>query len=190
MTTQPWTYEPRPETGTTNIRLGIWLFLASEAMFFGSLFSGYFLLRAGSPAWPAANTILNRSEALLLTPILLGATALLAFGPHAARPGRLKMAALGSAFVALLFVGVKLLQYNDKLIAGLLPSTNLLLACWYALTGVHVLHVAGGAAANVWLAVGAGGPPERNRERLHSLRLYWYFVDLVWLTIILSFYLV
>ena len=40
----PWTYDPRPDTRTTNVRVGMWLFLASEAMFFGSLFSAYVLL--------------------------------------------------------------------------------------------------------------------------------------------------
>ena len=48
----PYTVEPRPDTGLTNGKLGIWLFLASEVMLFGALFSTYILLRVGAPEWP------------------------------------------------------------------------------------------------------------------------------------------
>ena len=50
----PYQVEPHPITGVTSGKLGIWLFLASEVMLFGSLFSSYVLLRVGSPAefWP------------------------------------------------------------------------------------------------------------------------------------------
>ena len=48
----PYTVEARPDTGLTNGKLGIWLFLASEVMLFGALFSTYILLRVGAPEWP------------------------------------------------------------------------------------------------------------------------------------------
>ena len=46
----PYTVEKRPDTGLNNVKLGIWLFLSSEVMLFGSLFAGYILLRTGNPA--------------------------------------------------------------------------------------------------------------------------------------------
>src|SRR5882724_3413742 len=48
----PYTVETRPDTGLTNGKLGIWLFLASEVMLFGALFSTYIILRVGAPEWP------------------------------------------------------------------------------------------------------------------------------------------
>ena len=48
----PYTVETRPDTGLANGKLGIWLFLASEVMLFGALFSTYIILRAGSVEWP------------------------------------------------------------------------------------------------------------------------------------------
>src|SRR3977135_4487363 len=48
----PYTVEERPDPGLTNGKLGIWLFLASEVMLFGALFSTYIILRMGAPEWP------------------------------------------------------------------------------------------------------------------------------------------
>jgi heme/copper-type cytochrome/quinol oxidase subunit 3 len=55
---------------------------------------------------------------------------------------------------------------------------------------VHAAHVVGGVLANIWVVVGLGRDVARDRERFRALRLYWYFVDLVWLVILVSFYLV
>ena len=52
----PYTVEPRPETGLNNAKLGIWLFLASEVLLFGALFSTYIFLRTGTPVWPPDGT--------------------------------------------------------------------------------------------------------------------------------------
>ena len=48
----PYTVEVRPDTGLTNGKIGIWLFLASEVMLFGALFASYILIRIGAPSWP------------------------------------------------------------------------------------------------------------------------------------------
>src|SRR5208337_3293695 len=71
----PYTVQPRPDTGVYNAKLGIWLFLASEVMLFGALFSAYTLLRVGAPPglWPhgwldvrlgALNTVLLATSAI------------------------------------------------------------------------------------------------------------------------------
>ena len=48
----PYNVQAREETGLYNAKLGVWIFLASEIMLFGGLFSAYILLRIGSPVWP------------------------------------------------------------------------------------------------------------------------------------------
>ena len=55
----PYIVDERPDTGLTNVKLGIWLFLASEVMLFGALFSSYVLLRLIAPDWPVGAEVLN-----------------------------------------------------------------------------------------------------------------------------------
>ena len=55
----PYTFQERRDTGLTNGKIGIWLFLASEVMLFGALFASYILIRTGSPSWPRGDTFLT-----------------------------------------------------------------------------------------------------------------------------------
>ena len=78
----PYTVEPHGETGLYNAKLGIWLFLASEVMLFGALFSSYILLRVNSTDWPLGAEILNVKLATLNTVVLISSsiTVILAWG--------------------------------------------------------------------------------------------------------------
>ena len=169
----------RPDTGTSAWSLGMWLFLASEAMFFASLFSGYVMLRAGSTDWPAAFS----SFPWLETALLVGASA--AFGPS--RVQLMAANALGLAFVA-----VKILNDSVMIDAGQTPAANLMLASWFTLTAVHAFHVLAGAVFSGWLAGPAFRLASEQRDRwtarIHATRRYWLFVDLVWLIIVAAFY--
>jgi cytochrome c oxidase subunit I+III len=77
--------------------------------------------------------------------------------------------------------------------AGLLPSTNTLAALFYLLTGVHAVHVLLGVivAGYFWVrgVSSTGGDETRFENRLGALRLYWYFVDIVWICVFAAFYL-
>ncbi|MEW6320881.1 MAG: cytochrome c oxidase subunit 3 [Acidobacteriota bacterium] len=172
----------------STVRLGMWLFLASEAMLFGSLVSGYALLRAGAPAWPSSEGVLNLWLALGQTLLLAAATLTSPRGlASTAVRGRL----LAGGALALVFVCVKVVEYGAKLDANLTPAANLLLASWFTLTGVHAAHVAGGALAAAWLAGPGWNVAEGRRSaRLDALGLYWLFVDAVWLVLLVGFYLV
>ena len=67
----PYTVSPRQDTGLHNAKLGIWLFLASEVMLFGALFSSYILLRVGATEWPQGADILNVPLATFNTVVLI-----------------------------------------------------------------------------------------------------------------------
>ena len=67
----PYTVEVRPDTGLSNGKLGVWLFLASEVMLFGGLFSAYVMLRTGVSDWPRGSTLLNVPLATLNTMVLI-----------------------------------------------------------------------------------------------------------------------
>jgi cytochrome c oxidase subunit I len=176
----PWTFTRRSDTRTTNVRVAVWLFLASEAMFFGSLFSAYVLLRTGAASWPVA-TWIDWPQAMLLTALLALATLCL----RGATRGL-----WACALAAFVFLIVKGAGYRAMLDAGLPPASSLAVACWFVITGAHWLHVAGGIAANVWVARSAARlAPAHLAERMHALRLYWTFVDLIWIVILVSFWL-
>jgi cytochrome c oxidase subunit 1 len=171
----------RPDTGTSASALGNWLFLGSCTMFFGSLFSAYVMLRAGSLAWPEPFAIVPWLE----TALLLGGAA--AFGSTRIR--LISAHALGLTFVA-----VKLLSDMVMIRKGLVPSATLQLACWYTLGAAHAAFVVGAAIFTGWMAGPAfhikADDHARWLARLEATHRYWVFLALVWLVIIGGFYVV
>lgn len=185
----PYTTERRGDTGATNVTLGMWLFIASEIMLFGSLFSAYALVRASAEVWPAGRDILQPSLALVGTFVLLGGTASI----WRARfrdplPAMAPLAA--STFLAFVFLVVKGAEYRLDLLEGLRPSASMFLALYFTLTGLHALHVAAGGVANAWvIAVARRVPPALTMGRIRALSLYWLFVDAIWVILLVLFYL-
>jgi cytochrome c oxidase subunit 3 len=196
MSSVPYTVERRPDTGVNNVMLGIWLFLASEAMLFGGLFSAYFTLRAGAvePWRPMAG---HFDAAIISTGLLFGSTASFAIAARAARARRIPAFRgwmLAATILGFLFLPYKALQYFDLLEVTLRPSSSTHWATYYLLTSVHALHVFGGLLVNGRLlltstASWVGGAPA-TVNRVEAAALYWYFVDLVWVVILVLFYVV
>jgi cytochrome c oxidase subunit 3 len=192
----PYTTDPRPDTGLYNAKLGIWLFLASEVMLFGALFSSYVLLRTGAETWPHGREFLNIPLATLNTVILIGSsvTMVMAWASlklHDFKKFRLYMGLTLLAAVG--FLVVKGFEYSAKFHHHLLPSNNTFLAVYFTLTGLHGLHVIGGMVVNGYLW-GPGSKmwksdPERLTNRVEVAGLYWHFVDLVWIFLFPTLYL-
>lgn len=187
----PYTAERRPDTGVSNGTLGIWLFLASEAMLFGALFSAYALLRVSATDWPASGReILGTKSVVSMTLALFGITGMVwaASKPRAQRRSR-QLPLLLSAGLAVCFLAFKTLDYYNKASLGLLPSSTMFLALYYTLTGFHALHVLGGLVANLWAARGVWTLDDAiTSGRIKALALYWSFVDVIWLGILMAFY--
>ena len=184
----PYTTDRRADTQVTNVTLGVWLFLASEVMLFGALFSSYALLRVSAPDWPSGREILELPIGALNTVVLILLTSLVwrarGQSPAAAATRLWVASALG-----LIFLAVKAVEYSSEIGRGLVPSTNLFLALYFTLTGFHALHVIGGLVANVWAATGRRRAGDAmTAGRVQALGLYWVFVDVVWLVIFLLFY--
>jgi cytochrome c oxidase subunit III len=192
----PFTVERRPDTGVNNVQLGVWLFLASEAMLFAGLFSAYFTLRAGAiaPWTPFRNHL---ALASVNTVVLMIAGAALAFSARAARARdnrRFRSWLLVSCSFAMAFCAFKGSEYAEFIGAHLRPSTSTHLAMYFLLTGVHLLHVLGGVLVNAWIALTPKAAwsraPEAVVNRLEAAALYWYFVDAIWLIIFVVLYVV
>ena len=113
----PYTVEARPDTGLYNAKVGIWLFLASEVMLFGALFSSYILLRVGAPEgyWPHGwlNIPLGTANTLVL--ITSSITTVMAWASLKMNQfGRFKFFHACTILLALIFVGIKSYEYHDK----------------------------------------------------------------------------
>ena len=113
----PYTVQNRPDTGLYNAKLGIWLFLASEVMLFGGLFSAYILLRVSQPpgSWPHGwlDVRLGTVNTLLLA--LSAITTLLAWAACKVREfGKFKFFHACTILLALTFLGIKSYEYHDK----------------------------------------------------------------------------
>jgi heme/copper-type cytochrome/quinol oxidase subunit 3 len=206
----PYTTEVRPDTGLTNPKLGIWLFLASEVMLFGSLFSSYALLRSGAPTWPVQSEVLSVPLAALNTVVLIASSVTMvmawaSLAPHTAavRAGNESAAAqalkryrlfMGLTLLGgLIFLVVKTIEYSDKFAHHLYPATNNFLALYFTLTGLHALHVILGMVVNAYLW-GPGArmwrsEPERFAGRIEVAGIYWHFVDVVWIFLFPVLYL-
>lgn len=192
----PYIDEPHPVTGVTNAKLGIWLFLASEVMLFGALFSTYIILRNGATEWPHGWEILNVPLATLNTVILISSsvTVVLSWASLMMKDlGKYRLYMGLTILLSFGFLFVKYLEYSAKFHHGLFPSTSTFLAIYYTMTALHGLHILGGIVVNIYL----WGPgtkmwhtePTRFTGRVEVAGLYWHFVDLVWIFLFPVLYL-
>jgi len=183
----PYTTARRSDTGVNNVTLGMWLFIASEVMLFGALFSSYALLRASATDWPSGPQTLSLLYGLINSVVLAALTSVVwrarSRSPQAARPLLLLANSLGSIFLI-----VKSLEYQHDITANLLPHVNTFLAMYFTLTGLHAAHVIAGVAANFWVVKGRVDDA-MFAGRVRALALYWIFVDIVWLIIFIFMYL-
>jgi heme/copper-type cytochrome/quinol oxidase subunit 3 len=190
----PYTVEARPDSGLPNGKLGIWLFLASEVMLFGALFSTYILLRVGADVWPHGE--LSVPLGAVNTVILIGSSVTMVMAWASLKMnnwGRHRMF-LGLTFLlALVFLVNKYFEYEEHLLAGEGPSHNTFLAIYYTLTGLHGLHIVGGMVVmGYFLGPGARlwkKNPAQFTNRVEYTGLYWHFVDLVWIFLFPVLYL-
>ena len=189
--------KPHPMTGVTNAKLAIWCFLASEIMLFGGLFSAYVLLRVGAPSWPDAASVLNVPLATLNTFILISSsvTMVMAWASCAMRNfGKFKFYMALTLLLSLDFLVVKSVEYGTKFHHHHYPSTSIFYAIYFTLTGLHGLHIIGGMIVNAYFLFFGKNlwnkNPEQFTGRIEVAGLYWHFVDLVWIILFPTLYLI
>jgi heme/copper-type cytochrome/quinol oxidase subunit 3 len=194
----PYNVKEREDTGLYNSKLGIWLFLASEIMLFGALFSTYIILRTGDPTW-----MLHVKEAHLNIPLATINTAVLILSSVTFVMSwvSLKLKDLPkfklymgiTLLCSVIFLVIKYFEYTAKFDAGHYPSTHNFYAVYFTMTGLHGLHIIGGIIVNAYLWMPGTKmwktDPERFTNRVEVAGLYWHFVDLVWIFLFPSIYL-
>ena len=192
----PYIVEERADTGLNNVKLGIWLFLASEVMLFGALFSSYVLLRLMATEWPFGVDVLNVPLGTLNTAVLIGSSVTMVMAYASLKMddfGRFRFWLGFTILLSLAFMVVKGFEYNHEFDIGNFPSTSTYLAIYFTMTGLHALHIIGGVIVNTYLLFPGSKMWKTNKaqfvNRIEAAGLYWHFVDLVWIFLFPVLYL-
>ena len=181
-------------TGIPNGKLGMWLFLASEVMFFTGLIGAYIVLRMGHPSWPGSEGHLCVPIGTFNTLVLICSSTTIVMALAASQRAALwplRGWLLATILLGSVFLVIKGFEYSAKLTHHILPSTNIFWSCYYTLTGFHALHVLGGIVFNS-LMLACTTHTARwalRRHRLELAGLYWHFVDIVWIFLFPLLYL-
>ena len=190
--------------------LGIWLFLATEIMFFGGMFLAYAVYRRqDEAAFAAASTKLDAGLGAINTAVLLCSSLTMALAVHAAETAQRKhlIALLVlTIFLGTVFLGIKGYEYHHKYEVGLMPlagfpfvwegpsagHAQMFFNLYFVMTGVHALHMLIGLGVLTVLAIKAlrGGLLGEFATPVNITGLYWHFVDIVWVFLFPFLYLV
>lgn len=189
--------------------LGMWIFLATEVMFFGGIFCGYAVYRSlYLPGFEVGSRLINVAIGAVNTGVLICSSLTMAMAVRAAQMGKrvLLMALLLSTMVlGLVFIFIKLvLEWREDYLHGLAPgvhftytgpfahSVAMFFVFYFIMTGVHALHMVVGEGVLATLLVlawkGHFGPSHYNA--VETAGLYWHFVDIVWIFLFPLLYLI
>ena len=202
-----------PELGlpVSNAKLAMWLFLATEIMFFMGLIGTYIALRFSRADWPTPEDVhlsVNVGAFNTLVLIASSVTVVLALSATSRRERQVQALYLAiTAALGTLFLVVKAFEYYAKYEHGLVyfvngwpvlqpthdvPGGGLWPSLYFTLTGFHALHVIGGVVMLVMLLIqslaGLLGPDKY--ERVELIGLYWHFVDIVWIFLFPLLYMI
>jgi heme/copper-type cytochrome/quinol oxidase subunit 3 len=182
--------------GVHTQKLGMWVFLVSEVMFFTALIGSYIILRWGTNAeWPEPRTVLAIPVTALNTFILICSSVSMVKAYAAAvrdDQAGLKRWLLLTVLGGATFVSVQAFEYHHLIEKGFLPSSGLFGATFYTMTGFHGFHVTCGVLSMIWVTIRAfrGKYAGGRFQGIETIGLYWHFVDLVWIILFTIVYLI
>lgn len=189
-------------TGIENKKLIMWLFLASDCMFFGTLISTHLIFRKLHAEVPTKDGgvldilgILNIELTSFSTFVLLMSSFLMALAVSAIHKGHLKSVRrtlFGVIIFGLLFLGCQVYEFTHFVHLGLTLQNSIYGSTFYVLTGTHGVHVAGGV---LWLTIlliysFSGKMTIAHAIDIEVAGLYWHFVDIIWIIIFTAVYLI
>jgi cytochrome c oxidase subunit III len=188
--------------------LGMWVFLATEVLFFGGLFAAYMLYRVWYPeTFGAASRTLDVTLGAVNTMVLIGSSLTMALAVRAAATDerrRLMLFLVATMVLGAVFLGIKGVEYAHKFeehhvpgfgfhFEGTVPErANLFFSLYFAMTGLHAAHmVIGLGLMTVMLVMAARGRfSARWYTPVEVSGLYWHFVDIIWIFLFPLLYLV
>lgn len=187
--------------------LGMWLFLATEVLFFGAALAVYLVYRVAYPAtFVEASHHLDDIRGTINTVFLLTSSLTMALAVHAAETRdrrRMVMMMGATAILGVIFLGIKATEYYTEYVDQLIPGlgfvwegadalqAQLFFSLYFVLTGLHALHmIIGLAVLAVMMLYGWRGGYEVDSMPVERFGLYWHFVDIVWIFLFPLLYLI
>jgi cytochrome c oxidase subunit III len=202
------TMEQQRETAS----LGMWIFLSTEVLFFGGLFMTYTLNRSTYPdIFSEASKTITLWLGAVNTVVLIGSSLTMAMAVWASQVGKKQMVTvflISTLVLGSVFLGIKGVEYHDKFVEHHIPGLNfnfepgadiptnahaqLFFSLYFAMTGLHALHMIIGAGLIIWLikqSLRGRFTPQYNTP-VEMIGLYWHFVDIVWIFLFPLLYLI
>jgi len=181
------------ETGGATL-LGFWIYLMTDALLFGGIFSVFGVLSTAYAGGPIPREIFDLPLVAVNTGLLLVSSITYGFGMLEMEAGRIRALQAWLLVTFLLgasFVGIELYEFSHLIAEGAGPQRSAFLSSFFTLVGTHGLHVTVGL---IWIAtmlvqVGKRGLIPENKRRLLCLSLFWHFLDIVWIGVFTFVYL-
>jgi cytochrome c oxidase subunit III len=199
------TAEQQKEAST----LGMWVFLITEIMFFGGMFLAYTVYRNLYPhVFAVASSSLNAVIGAINTAVLLCSSFTMVLAVRAAQLGQRKAIIIFlilTLILGLTFLGVKAYEWNEKFVEHHIPGPSfhldgvgeqgpaqLFFSLYFAMTGLHALHMIIGAGILTWLLIQSykGRFSAAYMTPVDIAGLYWHFVDVIWIFLFPLLYLI
>lgn len=190
------------------VTLGMWLFLVTEIMFFGGMFCAYLVYRVSYfDAFVAGSQKMNIMLGATNTAVLICSSVTMVLAVHASKTNQRKLTVLFLLLTILLgmaFLGIKAVEYHEHWVAHEFPGPNfhfdgldpqhtqLFFSLYFAMTGLHALHMVIGICIVAGIAYFAwkGKYSSEFHNPVEMTGLYWHFVDVVWIYLFPLLYLI
>jgi heme/copper-type cytochrome/quinol oxidase subunit 3 len=182
-------------TGLDNRKLMMWLFLASDCLFFGAFIAAYLLYRDRSIVGPYPDDLFDIPFTSVSAFVLLMSSVTMVLALAAIQKGdrrSMQIWLFTTAVLGLLFIAGQAYEFTEFHHHGLDLSTNLFGTTFFVLTGFHGAHVTLGIVILLSLFVASLQGRIQQKDSLHVelAGLYWHFVDIVWIVIFTLIYLI
>ncbi|MDA0700110.1 MAG: cytochrome c oxidase subunit 3 [bacterium] len=182
-------------TKLPDVKLMMWIFLASDTMFFGTLIGTYLVYKGRSLVGPYPLDILDIPLTTVSTFVLLMSSFLMVLALHSLRGDdipKFRLWTFGVAFFGAIFLGFQIYEFAHFVDLGLTLQRNLFGTTFFVLTGTHGVHVTIGVIWLLSILVHSYVKPWTSKDEvyLEVAGLYWHFVDVVWIVIFTIVYLV
>ncbi len=186
---------PDTALGLDSRKLGMWVFLASECMFFGSLITTYLINKDTIGSGPGPRDVFDIPFTSVSSFVLLMSSLTMVLAHHAAMQRdeqRMRNWLLATAMLGLVFIGGQVFEFTAFVREGMTLTTSPFSSAFFVLTGFHGTHVTFGILMLLSLFTFSklGRLPIEDEVRVDMIALYWHFVDIVWIVIFTFVYLI
>ncbi|HET6528767.1 MAG TPA: cytochrome c oxidase subunit 3 family protein [Balneolaceae bacterium] len=189
-------------------KMGMWVFLVTEILFFGGLFAAYIVYRAWYPdLFVEASIELNTVLGTINTLVLIGSSFTVAMAIRAAQLNQQKKIVINLAitiFLACVFMVIKYFEWTHKFHLGIYPGqfytfegiphpkASVFFSLYFLMTGLHGIHVLVGIGLMIWLLKRTfnGEFSSKYFTPIEITGLYWHLVDIIWIFLFPLFYLI